>query len=97
MNLLRILLFVGYVVGILLLIAFGGNEHDWMTQMDPSLEKGAFESSGNRQIFTATVLVTLLATQVFAIVRAKSRHQKIASGLLILIACMVWFIFSFNA
>lgn len=93
----RIVLFSMYVAGLFLLVLFGGNEHDWMLQMDPSLEEGSIESNGNRQLFTGLVFASICVTQGLAIATAASTGQKILSGSLIVLACAIWFVLSFNA
>ncbi|KQO14238.1 hypothetical protein [Acidovorax sp. Leaf78] len=93
----RIVLFGMYAAGLFLLVLFGGNEHDWMLQMDPSIQKGSIESNGNRQVFTGLVLASICVTQGFAIATAASTGQKILSGSLIVLACAIWFVLSFNA
>lgn len=87
----RLALHAIYAAGLLLIIAFSGSKYGWMADVDPSISVDAIEDgSGNRAVFSVTVLVVAIAAEVIVAIRAKTTMESLISGLLVLVAILAF-------
>ncbi|WP_280189948.1 hypothetical protein [Delftia sp. PS-11] len=95
-KVVKIAFFAVYLAGMFLLVIFRGSKYDWTSQMGPAMDAASLEHSGNRQIFTLVVLAVICAAQSVVALKSPPLRQKLFSGLLIALACTLWWLLSFR-
>jgi len=80
-----------YLFGLLLLLVLQANKYDWMKDFDPSISVPK-DPSGDSAVFATLLLIVMIMTQIYVVIKAKKTWIKILSGALILLALIVWIV-----
>jgi hypothetical protein len=83
-----------YLLGLLIFLSLRGKEHDWMSEMDPTV--GKIDGSDNRLIFTSAALILVLVFQIFSFTRAQRLSQRILISIASFFAIAIWYFYCFN-
>lgn len=89
---MKLLAYLTFMLGMLVLILFPGSPYSWVQDMDPTIPLSAFEDqSGDRLIFVTLVWICVIAFQIPLFIRAREKwHRVIAVGLISAVSCL-WF------
>jgi len=94
---MKLLAYLTFIFGMLLLFLLPRNRYDWVKDVDPSVPAGSFEDhSGNTFIFTVLVFLVVVTFQVVAFFRTNVVREKITYAFLVLLATCFWF-FKFSS
>jgi hypothetical protein len=85
----RILAHALFVFGLLVFVAMPDNKYTWMGEMDPSITTPPVRE-GNRTIFKAVLLISIVTTQAAIAVKATTKVERIVSIILSFAAASVW-------
>lgn len=91
-RILKLLAYVFYVAGLLVILVLPSHQYDWMQQMDPSIGGVPENSGSNNGIFALLLLLSISAGQIFVILKTRNRAEKIAGIALIFLAMGVWLV-----
>jgi len=87
----RVVAYVVYLTGLLLIALLPANKYEWMWEMDPDIPAGAVEdASGNSALFALLILIAVVAVQFILLIKAEKNLDKTVSVILILFALIVW-------
>lgn len=79
-----------FVFALFIFIALPSNKYNWMQEIDPSIAVPVDPSSGDRTIFTFSLLVLVVITQFILVAKSKTRVEKIVSVAFALVAISMW-------
>lgn len=88
---MKLLGYLIFVIGMLILYALPANRYEWVREVDPSIPVGAFEDpSGNSFIFATLIALVVVVAQIFLISKTKIKSQKIISAFMLVAIGATW-------
>lgn len=92
-NLVRCCLYAAYSFLFMLFITLRGNKHDWMSEMDPSIQPGDIvDDSGDRATVKAMIVVCMVLLQAVMLGVAQRRYERIFALFLMAVAAVTYYI-----
>jgi hypothetical protein len=82
--------YLGYLFGFLLISAFPKNKYEWMVEGGYTTTVPPDPSADDTVFFATLVLIAIVISQVVIVVMGKRTWVRVLSGVLIVLALLVW-------